>query len=66
MSSLEDAVRIMGDAQLGSELSDEDVRLITAFLHTLTGDQPAVEHPVLPEIGPDTPLPVPMEAETAN
>ena len=64
--SLQDAVRIMGDAQLGSELSEEDVRLVTAFLHTLTGDQPVVEHPVLPEIGPATPLPVPMEVDTAN
>ncbi len=35
--TLEDAVAIMGRFQLGRELSDEDRRLIVAFLHTLTG-----------------------------
>jgi cytochrome c peroxidase len=36
--SLDEAVAIMGRAQLGRELSDEDIRLIVAFLHTLTGE----------------------------
>lgn len=54
---LEEAVAIMGVSQLGAELTEEDVADITAFLHTLTGEQPEVEHPVLPERGPDTPLP---------
>ncbi|PTD97106.1 cytochrome-c peroxidase [Pseudothauera lacus] len=38
--TLEDAVSIMGRYQLGRTLSDEDVRLIVAFLHTLTGKAP--------------------------
>jgi len=36
--TLADAVRTMGRYQLGKELSDEDVRLIVAFLRTLTGE----------------------------
>lgn len=56
---LEDAVRIMGSAQLGQELSDTEVADITAFLRTLTGEQPEVEIPVLPAITSLTPRPVP-------
>ncbi|HZW26781.1 MAG TPA: cytochrome-c peroxidase [Gallionella sp.] len=36
--TLSDAVRVMGKYQLGKDLSDEDVRLIVAFLSTLTGE----------------------------
>ncbi len=57
---LSDAVRIMGSAQLGAALSEEEVDNITAFLHTLTGDQPEVTIPALPALGPNTPLPTPM------
>ncbi|MEH6652350.1 MAG: cytochrome-c peroxidase [Motiliproteus sp.] len=35
--SLEEVVQIMGQYQLGNELSDQDVDLIVAFLGTLTG-----------------------------
>lgn len=35
--TLGDAVRVMIKYQLGREASDEDVRLLVAFLHTLTG-----------------------------
>ena len=56
---LADAVRIMGSAQLGQELTDEEVAAITAFLRTLTGEQPVVEQPVLPPITSLTPKPVP-------
>lgn len=37
IAKLEDAVGIMGRYQLGRALTEEDKRLITAFLHTLTG-----------------------------
>lgn len=56
---LEDAVKIMGSAQLGQELTDDEVAAITAFLHTLTGKQPQVEQPVLPAITRLTPKPIP-------
>lgn len=36
--TLEDAVDIMARYQLGRSLSDEDRRLLVAFLHTLTGN----------------------------
>ena len=36
--TLSDAVSVMGKYQLGKALSDEDVRLLVAFLHTLSGE----------------------------
>jgi cytochrome c peroxidase len=60
--SLEDAVRLMGTAQLGAELTEDEVATITAFLHALTGEQPEVAVPVLPEITDATPRPQPMTA----
>lgn len=56
--SLKQAVGIMGSAQLGIELTDEDIDKITAFLMTLTGDQPKVEYPILPPNTDDTPRPI--------
>ena len=47
----------MGDSQLGRELKENEVDAITAFLHSLTGDQPKVVLPILPASGPDTPRP---------
>ena len=64
--SLSQAVEIMGVSQLGAELSDADVESITAFLHTLTGEQPQVEYPVLPASTADTPLPEPMTPLAAD
>jgi len=55
--SLEDAVAIMGESQLGTELSETQVADITAFLETLTGEIPDVAYPVLPEATARTPLP---------
>ena len=55
--SLEEAVALMGTSQLGTELNDDEVKSITAFLHTLTGDQPVVEYPILPASTADTPRP---------
>jgi len=54
---LEQAVAIMGTAQLGRELNDEEARAIAAFLRTLTGRQPKVEYPILPPSTADTPRP---------
>ena len=38
VETLEETVQIMGHYQLGTYISDEDARLIVAFLHTLTGE----------------------------
>jgi cytochrome c peroxidase len=54
---LEQAVGIMSTAQLGSEMSDHDTRLIAAFLASLTGQQPQVPYPILPVETKDTPKP---------
>lgn len=54
---LEQAVGIMGSSQLGEELNDEEVRLITAFMHSLTGEVPAVTYPILPAETATTPRP---------
>lgn len=46
--TLEDAVSIMGSAQLGRRFNDDEVYLIVSFLKTLTGEFPMVPHPALP------------------
>lgn len=53
--TLEESVSIMGDLQLGKRYNKQEINDITAFLKTLTGDQPKVEYPVLPPSGPNTP-----------
>ena len=58
---LEQAVAIMGQSQLGEKLNDAEVKAITAFLKTLTGDQPQVTYPVLPVSTSSTPKPVAMK-----
>lgn len=57
VNDLGEAVSLMATAQLGTELTPEDVEDITAFLHTLNGEFPTVEYPILPPSTPDTPLP---------
>jgi cytochrome c peroxidase len=55
--SLEQAVAIMGDSQLGATLTDQEASQIAAFLRALTGDQPKVVYPILPPSTPATPRP---------
>ena len=55
--SLPEAVHIMGAAQLGANLTVEEVDAIVAFLGSLTGEQPAVIHPILPARTGGTPRP---------
>jgi cytochrome c peroxidase len=38
----------MANVQLGKKLSKKQVDDITAFLRSLTGDQPKVVYPILP------------------
>ena len=49
----------MGSSQLGIQLTDDQVDKITAFLHSLTGDQPQVTYPILPPSVAATPRPQP-------
>lgn len=54
---LKEAVAIMGDSQLGRELKDNEAEAITAFLHSLTGEQPKITLPILPQSSATTPKP---------
>ncbi|MBL8661050.1 MAG: cytochrome-c peroxidase [Rhodospirillales bacterium] len=54
---LEQAVGVMGASQLGIELTSDEVVKITAFLHSLTGEQPQVVYPILPPSTAETPQP---------
>jgi cytochrome c peroxidase len=56
---LEEAVAVMGAAQLGRDFATDEIAAITAFLTSLTGDQPEVEYPVLPVHTAETPQPDP-------
>jgi len=44
---LDDAVRKMGEIQLGETLTDEEVGLIVQFLHSLTGEYQG--RPIVPQ-----------------
>jgi len=55
--TLHEAVEVMGTAQLGTQLTAEEVDDIVAFLETLTGEQPRMEYPILPVRGAGTPPP---------
>lgn len=58
---LEESVDIMARLQLGRKLSEEEIGKITAFLKTLTGEQPSFALPLLPPSNNDTPRPQPFE-----
>lgn len=55
---LDDAVKIMGTAQLGATLNNDEVGKIVAFLKTTNGMQPKVVHPILPPNSDTTPKPM--------
>ncbi len=57
---LEDAVDVMARLQLGRQLEEKDIANMTAFLKTLTGDQPDFAIPQLPPSTRDTPRPIPF------
>ena len=56
---LRQAVGVMGASQLGIQLNDDEVDKITAFLQSLTGEQPQVVYPILPPWVAATPRPQP-------
>jgi cytochrome c peroxidase len=57
--TLTEAVDIMGRLQLGKKFTDQENAQIVAFLHSLTGDQPSFQLPILPPSSEKTPLPDP-------
>ena len=56
--TLDEAVKIMGSAQLGIRLSPGEDEKIVAFLNTLTGTQPHVTYPIMPPNSATTPKPL--------
>lgn len=61
--NLEEAVDVMARLQLGRKLEEKDIANMTAFLKTLTGDQPDFAIPQLPPSTAETPRPVPFATE---
>ncbi len=61
VQSLDQAIRLMSEHQLGIALEDERIARIRAFLESLTGDVDATYTtlPALPANGPETPRPDP-------
>jgi cytochrome c peroxidase len=55
--SLKQAVGVMGEAQLGTKLTDKEESDIVAFLDSLTGQLPRIEYPMLPARADTTPPP---------
>jgi cytochrome c peroxidase len=54
---LKQSVGIMATSQLGAELEEDEIDAIVAFLHTLTGEQPDINYPILPPNSASTPRP---------
>ncbi|MBK9033805.1 MAG: c-type cytochrome [Myxococcales bacterium] len=61
IADLPTAVKEMGRLQLAKSFTDDEVKLIVAFLDALTGDLPTdlITKPELPKSGPKTPKPDP-------
>jgi cytochrome c peroxidase len=59
--TLDEAVKMMAEYNLGKQLTDEDTKQLVAWLDTLTGEPPAalIARPELPPSGPHTPKPDP-------
>ena len=60
---LREAVAVMSSAQLGIELTDEQVDQIVAFLKSTNGEMPKVSYPTLPASTINTPKPDPSVAK---
>ncbi|HHB95103.1 MAG TPA: cytochrome-c peroxidase [Campylobacterales bacterium] len=54
---IKEAIKIMGDTQLGIKLTDKEVTSIATFLKSLDGEIPTITYPKLPRVTADTPKP---------
>jgi len=59
--TLEEAVDIMGQIQLGRHYTQDEIAKVVAFLKTLTGDMPQITLPMLPPSSNATPRPDPFK-----
>ena len=60
VQTLEEAVDLMGEIQMGRSYSEEEIDQLVAFLKSLTGKQPSFPLPQLPPSAPQTPRPSPF------
>jgi cytochrome c peroxidase len=54
---IKEAIKIMGETQLGINLTDDEVKDIATFFKALDGKMPTVEYPHLPAVTTSTPKP---------
>ncbi len=54
---IDEAVKIMGETQLGVTLADKEIKSIVTFLKALDGDMPTITYPKLPAFSATTPKP---------
>jgi cytochrome c peroxidase len=54
---ISETVKIMGQTQLGIELTEEEVSKIVTLFSALEGRKPEVTYPILPQSRPETPKP---------
>lgn len=61
IDSLEEITKMMAKYQLGKDISDADVKVLVAFMKSMTGELPkdAIKKPELPPSTPKTPKPDP-------
>jgi len=55
--SIKEAIKIMGETQLGVKISDKEANSIATFFKALTGKKPEVKYPILPPSTDKTPKP---------
>ena len=55
--SLKETIKIMGETQLGMELTNDEIDSIHTFLEALEGEKPQIVYPVLPASTDKTPKP---------
>ena len=56
--SLSEAVKMMGQTELGTELNDKEVSSIVTFLKALNGKKPTINYPQFPASTATTPKPI--------
>jgi cytochrome c peroxidase len=54
---IKEAVKIMGETQLGIDLSDKEINAIVTFFGALNGKMPEITYPTLPAVTSTTPKP---------
>ena len=55
--NIKEAIKIMGETQLGVKITDEEANKIKAFFESLTGKKPHIRYPELPASTNKTPKP---------